>query len=327
MSKTPHHWYHRGGIDKAVTTILKPISFLYGLGQTAHSHLRKQNALKPDIKIICIGNAVAGGAGKTPTALAVAALLPDDCNACYMTRGYGGSLKGPGFVTEDNNAIETGDEPLLLVRQLPTIVAKNRKDGIHIAKSNGFDVIIMDDGLQNTSIEKDFSLLVIDGAVGVGNGELLPAGPLREPLSKAIDKTNAVLIIGTDETEIHSVIPNNIPTFTANTVPDISKIELGNQNYLAFTGLGRPQKFKDILEQIDITLTDFIGFPDHYFYTEKDLLALEKKARQKNARLLTTEKDHVRLNMHWKEKITFLPVHLEFNDIDALQSTLHKAIS
>ena len=192
--RAPIFWKDKGLLS---TALLPASAIFYGLAQA-----RKMGVTPKEFtaKIICIGNLVAGGAGKTPVALALGEMLKKlGRNAHYLSRGY--KSRNSGIMRVDlsrHNARDVGDEPLLLAELLPTGVAKDRASGAQAAVKAGAEIIIMDDGFQNPYLHKDVSLLVIDGHYGYGNGRLIPAGPLREPFASAMQRANAVIMIGED---------------------------------------------------------------------------------------------------------------------------------
>ena len=198
--KAPRFWWEKPG---AMAALLAPFAALYG---SIAARRLKQEGARAGIPVICVGNPTVGGAGKTPAAMAIARFLIDAGERPYfLTRGYGGRLAGPLVVEAGHTAVQVGDEPLLLARVAPTVVAANRVAGAELAREKGASVIVMDDGFQNPSLAKDFSILVIDGARGIGNGRVLPAGPLRAPLAPQLDRADAILIVG-DETGATPVV-------------------------------------------------------------------------------------------------------------------------
>src|SRR4051812_5054707 len=189
--KAPRFWWDKPG---AMAALLAPIASLYGA--VAARRLSEAGA-RAGTPVICVGNLTVGGAGKTPAAMAIARLLIEAGEQPYfLTRGYGGRLAGPVVVETGHSAVQVGDEPLLLARVAPTIVAANRVAGAKLAREKGASVVVMDDGFQNPSLVKDLSILMIDGGRGIGNGRVLPAGPLRVPLEPQLDRADAILFVG-----------------------------------------------------------------------------------------------------------------------------------
>lgn len=264
--------------------------------------------------VICIGNITVGGAGKTPVAIAVAKLLTARGHKpAFLSRGYGGKLKGPLKVDPaTHTAAEVGDEPLLLARVAPCYVAKNRLQAADIALMGGATVLIADDGMQNHGFHKDLTLAVVDAGYGFGNGLVLPAGPLRDRADLALKAAHAVVLIGSHAEPktleiIHSSkLPLHLASLHPDTLPDTQT------PYVAFAGIGIPAKFFTTLKQVGVNVAVHIPFPDHHPYSGKDLAHLEKLAKEKNAKLITTEKDAVRLPPEFRTKVatlavTFLP--------------------
>lgn len=298
MPSAPAFWQSGGKLSD----LLVPVSKIYGF--VARRRARARPAYRAKVPVICVGNVVAGGAGKTPTVLKIANLLKAEGRAPYcVSRGYGGAKKGPLLVDADvHTAADVGDEPLLLARTLPTIVAKNRVAGVKLAEASGADVIILDDGFQNPRVGKDLNLLVIDGGYGFGNDRLIPAGPLREPVAAAIARAHSIVMIGGDV----PLPPHTLPVFNAELTAQ-SRIA---GKVVAFAGIGRPEKFRATLEQAGATVVAFHAFPDHHAYSESALEALHAEAQGKDAALMTTEKDAARLSSAWRAKVGVLPVKL-----------------
>jgi tetraacyldisaccharide 4'-kinase len=253
------------------------------------------------VPVICVGNLTHGGAGKTPTALAVGALLNNaGAKPFFLSRGYGARLGGPVQVDPaGHSAADVGDEPLLLARIAPTVVAKDRVAGAALARSAGATAIVMDDGFQNPSLIKDLSILVIDGGRGIGNGCVFPAGPLRAPLGAQLDRAHAVLVIGDGNAAsavIASARKRGIPIFTARLVPDqAGAAALKGKSVLAFAGIGNPEKFFAILDAAGADVHGRRAFTDHHPYTGSDAAALLAQAAAGGLVPVTTEKDMVRL--------------------------------
>jgi tetraacyldisaccharide 4'-kinase len=193
--ETPSWWYRDKG---AVASTLAPLGALYG--RIAEARALRVTPYRSRLPVICIGNFTAGGGGKTPTAIAVARLLKElGAKPCFLTRGYGGASKVATFVSEGMSAAEVGDEPLLLAEHAPTMVSADRVASAKAIEQSDASVIVMDDGFQNPSLVKDLSLIVVNAASGIGNGLMMPAGPLRAPLDIQIARADALLIIGSGD--------------------------------------------------------------------------------------------------------------------------------
>lgn len=323
--RTPSFWYPKSQEDEKPLSVslLRPLSWLYACGFKIHQSMSKTR--KADITILCVGNLSAGGTGKTPTCISLMTLLRDSGIAKtphFLMRGYGGGERGPLLVDpEKHSAWDVGDESLILAQRAPTIISADRIAGAKLAQQNGADIVIMDDGLQNPGIHKDFKLIVINGEMGFGNGLVMPAGPLREPLKAGLKKADAFLIIGDDRTNVKSSLPSETPVFTAHLEAGKDGLPPKGEKLLAFAGLGYPQKFFGFLSQeLGYDVVETVAFADHCPYERSDVLDLRAKAKDHGATLITTEKDFMRLPIGYKEDIMTLPVSMQFDEAKALQS-------
>ncbi len=276
--------------------------------------------------VFCIGNLVLGGAGKTPVALALAEmLLGRGLRPCFLTRGYGGREAGPLLVDPDRHgSSDVGDEPLLLARKAPTIVARDRRAGAELALKQGADALILDDGFQNPSLVKDLSLLVVDAAYGFGNGRVFPAGPLRERLTEGLARADAVVLLEGGEPASRLDLPQSLPCFKAR-LQARGRAE-GDGQYLAFAGIGRPEKFFASLRVAGVDLAGTLAFPDHHRYAAEDLARLRRDAEARGARLITTEKDLVRLSKEEREGIAVFPVAVAWEEPQALERLVNSVL-
>lgn len=320
IAKTPSYWFQKPGV---ISYGLTPASFLYGIGRKAHIAMTREH--KVNIPVICIGNLIAGGSGKTPIVRAIFELIKTHnlaTNPVILTRGYGGDHGQAPYHLDHNAKITAGmsDEAALLSCTGPVIMAADRYQGALHAETLGYDLIIMDDGFQNPGLYKDISILVIDGTYGFGNQKLLPAGPLREPVHDGMKRAQACIIIGEDSYGVANILPSQMPCFHAHIETDFSPDP--TQSYIGFCGLAHPDKFKRTLTQQHISLTDFIAYPDHYPYSQDDITTLIKMADQHKSRLLTTEKDAMRLisfNANLESYLDILPIHIKWDsDIEKL---------
>lgn len=331
--RAPEFWSRR---DSLLPLLLAPLSALYDIGSQARMALTSPR--EAPIPIVCVGNAVVGGAGKTPCAMAlVARLRALGADAHCVSRGYGGCLTGPTRVDlSSHSSDETGDEPLLLARAAPTWVAKDKYAGARAAAEAGADVVVLDDGLQNPTLKKDLSCLVIDALSGVGNGRVLPAGPLREPLQRALSRVEAAIVLdGTGSgddggwPELLDRINENVPVFRAQLVPTVETLFLTERPVVAFAGLGNPDKFFALLRNMGCDVVETHAFPDHHRFTPDELMHLVERAAAQNARPVTTAKDAVRLPDEARTMIDVAEVVVEFENapgIDSLlKSVVHKA--
>jgi tetraacyldisaccharide 4'-kinase len=253
------------------------------------------------IPVICVGNLTLGGAGKTPTAMAVAELLQSAGGKPFvLSRGYGGNLNGPVRVDPAHHrATDVGDEPLLLTRHAPTIVSRDRVAGAEAARALGAGAIVMDDGFQNPGLHKDRSILVVDGGQGVGNGRVFPAGPLRAPLERQLQHANAVLVIGAGsegDAIAQRAQGQGLPVFRGKLVPDVAALEqLRGKSLLAFAGIGNPEKFFATLREAGLAVRASVPFPDHHRYRRAEAADLIARAEREGLVPVTTEKDLARL--------------------------------
>jgi tetraacyldisaccharide 4'-kinase len=281
--------------------------------------------------VLCVGNLTVGGAGKTPTALALARMLAAAGERpVFLSRGYGGALAGPLLVDPARHrAREVGDEPLLLARTAPTIVARDRVKGAGIA--GDASVILMDDGFHNPSLVKDFSVLVVDGRRGIGNGRVIPAGPLRAPLDAQITRAHALIVVGglgRAAAIAERARAAEIPVFQARLQADADAIaSLSARPVLAFAGIGDPDKFFASLAEAGVALGATRSFPDHHRYTRAEAVALCHDADRADLLLTTTEKDLARLSGEDQVKelaarAKALPVTLVFEDEEKVESLL-----
>lgn len=314
MPQTPSYWFKPAGVASA---LLSPLSYLYRTARALDVLLHRPKTF--DVPVWCIGNAVAGGAGKTPTTLAMLALL-DNKNAHVVTRGYRGRLAGPIRVDPaTHTADDVGDEPLLLAAIAPTWVARDRAAGIKAAIAAGATQVLLDDGLQNTRICAARNILVVDAATGFGNGCLLPAGPLREPLKAIAKRIDAVIVIGDGSPDLSPI--GDKPIFKASVKADGSALDI-SAKYLAFSGIARPEKFFATARNLGLQLPQTISYPDHHRYTLADWHHLLRQARDCHAHLLTTTKDAARLAPTQRAQVRQLPITLKFEDEAALRAML-----
>ncbi len=316
LPSAPEFWARPGGL---ASRLLEPLGWAHGAAGAARRALaRPYHAAVP---VLCVGNLVAGGAGKTPVALSLARLLAArGARPHILTRGYGGTVFGPTAVDPArHDAAQVGDEALLLAEAAPTWVARDRAAGARAAAAAGAGLIIMDDGFQNPGLHQDLALLVIDGAYGFGNGRIIPAGPLREPLARALARTAAVVLMGADEAAVAAQL-GTTPVLRANLVP-VAGTARGDA-VVAFAGIGRPEKFFGTLAGVGCRIVARHAFPDHHRYDAAELARLAAAADAAGARLVTTAKDAVRLPPEWRARITILPVEVRWQDEAALAALL-----
>jgi tetraacyldisaccharide 4'-kinase len=326
--REPAFWWRPGG-----GSLLTPLAAVYG----AVAWLRLQTQGKrAGVPVICLGNLTTGGAGKTPAALAVThLLLTAHERPFFLSRGYGGRLRGPVRVDPSyHHSADVGDEPLLLAHLAPTIVARDRVAGARIAKSAGASVIVMDDGFQNPSLTKDLAILLVDGRRGIGNGRIIPAGPLRAPLEIQIARAQAVVVVGPPDGAakvIDTARRHGVTIFHGQLEPDRNSLAaLGRRKVLAFAGIGDPEKFFATLREAGIDVAERSNYADHHRYTAADAQALLARAQAANLVLITTEKDHVRLAgdpalAELAAHASILPVRLVVEEQDAFRQMVLSA--
>ncbi|MHA1540725.1 MAG: tetraacyldisaccharide 4'-kinase [Alphaproteobacteria bacterium] len=288
--------------------LLAPIGWLYFLGTKIRMKLVL--SYRTAVPVICVGNIMVGGTGKTPLAVEIIRYFQTKGkNPHIISRGYGGRLKNIK-IDKNHTAKEVGDEPLMLSKYTTVWVGANRKNIAKMAIRAGADILVMDDGFQNKSIRKDFSILVFDGKVGIGNGMGLPIGRLRESLSSGLKRANAVVIVGKDKTKLAKKINKRVPVFFADVAPE--KIPDMRKRYLAFAGIGRPEKFYESLTNLGTRVIETHSFPDHYNYKTSDLKRLKNRAEKENLTLITTEKDFVRIPKKFQKDIIAFPIKMVF---------------
>ncbi|MBA2397274.1 MAG: tetraacyldisaccharide 4'-kinase [Bradyrhizobium sp.] len=322
--REPRFWH---GAPSLKSSLLKPLAVLYG---AIAARRMQRNGLDAGVPVICVGNYHVGGAGKTPTVLALAKLLRDLGEApVVLSRGYGGKLHGPVRVDPERHAAaDVGDEPLMLAATLPVVVSRQRADGVPLARSLGASVILMDDGFQNPAVTKDASLIVIDGDRGLGNGQVFPAGPLRAPLRPQIARTDALIIVGNGtaaDAVAAGIVAQGKQVLRARLAPNEASIAaLRGKRVLAFAGIGDPARFFGTLQASGVELVRQRAFTDHHAFSKAEIDGLIAEANRDALTLVTTEKDLARLQVRgglpdWAKEIVPFAVTLEFEDPVALR--------
>jgi tetraacyldisaccharide 4'-kinase len=308
--RAPDFWKSRGMLAR----LLSPLGRLYGA-----SVAWKAKSARPfdsGIPVICIGNLTAGGSGKTPVAIAVADILRQrGQKPFFLTRGYGGSEKGPALASRAHSAVVMGDEALLLARSAQTVVARDRASGARLAKEKGATALVMDDGHQNFGLRKTLSLVVVDAETGFGNGCMIPAGPLREPVRQGLARADAVVLVGDGAPDLQGL---NGPVLRAHLVADATSFT--DKPVFAFAGIGRPEKFVASLKSAGAQVMGSCFFADHHPYDDAEIDQLKMIAG--DATLVTTEKDFVRLTTAQREGIRVLKVAVRFDEPTALDRLL-----
>jgi tetraacyldisaccharide 4'-kinase len=306
-------------------------------GRIAEAKFAGTTPYRSRLPVICIGNFTLGGGGKTPTAIAVAALLAAlGARPCFLTRGYGGTSKGPLLLTAGASAVEVGDEPLLLAEVAPTMIAADRAAGAKAIEATDATAIVMDDGFQNPGLTKDLSLIVVDAGLGIGNGLIMPAGPLRAPIEAQIARADALIVIGSGGNAApleQAFASEEKPVLKARVVPRQDKRWLGVLPVIAFAGIASPEKFYTTLSVNGARIIAKRSFGDHHRYTRREAAALLKEAEERKAMLVTTEKDFVRIPDEegtplgeLKFRARPFPIAVEFEDESAVKALLAKAL-
>jgi len=314
--REPAFW-HRPRSPQSL--VLSPLGALYG-AITARRMARE--GVDAGIPVICVGNYHVGGAGKTPTVLALTKLLRElGETPVVLSRGYGGRLQGPVMVDRTRHvAADVGDEPLMMARDVPVAVARDRLEGVILAKSQGATVILMDDGFQNPRLLKDASLIVIDSERGLGNGKVFPSGPLRAPLKAQLSRTDALVVIGDGRAAndvAAEIAKRNKPELRARLRPDAASVALlSGKRVLAFAGIGDPERFFRSLRAGGIDVARTRPFADHHVFSREEIAALAAEAKAEQLTLVTTEKDLARLrgSEGVPDGIVPFAVQLEFDD-------------
>jgi len=318
--RAPDFWT-AGGI---LSTLLTPL----GAGYDLAGRLRRAlvHPVRVPVPVLCVGNLVAGGAGKTPVALSLLSAIAARGVAVHaLSRGFGGSEAGPLRVDPPyHDAGRVGDEALLLAAVAPTWVARDRAAGARAAVAAGAAAIVMDDGFQNPALAKDLSVLVVDGEYGFGNGRLIPAGPLRERLADGLARADALIVLDPDRRDVLAGLALRIPVLRARLVPVAGGDRLAGQRVLAFAGIARPEKVFATLDSLGAVLVGCRSFPDHHRYRLAEVEAVLARAASLDAVPVTTEKDAVRLPPGLRARVRVLSVAIEWANPHALAQLLDR---
>lgn len=322
--RAPGFWWRTPDRPGLVPRLLAPLGWLYAAGT---AHRLRQRGYTPRVPVICIGNLTAGGAGKTPTALAlIEHLTARNREVHVVSRGYGGRLDGPLRVDEARHtAKDVGDEPLLMSAFAPVWMAKDRAAGVRAAEAAGAEVILLDDGFQSPAVTPSLSLVVVDAARGFGNGRCIPAGPLREPVATGLARADLVLTIGDapaqDRFDAIWGAPT-LPRLRGALNPLQMGMDWSGERVLAFAGIADPSRFFATLKAQGAHLIRAEALGDHEPLSETLLRRLEAEAAAAGAQLVTTEKDAARLPAHWRPKVLTLVVRLKLEDWSPLDKAL-----
>ncbi len=322
--RQPNFWYFDE--PNLLAKLLYPLSIIFSL--LGRISLFFVAPWKASVPVICIGNLVVGGSGKTPTAIAIATVMKSKgWEPHFLSRGYGGTTTEPLLVNiQKHSSNIVGDEALLLAEICPTWVSSDRTKTAKLAIENGANILILDDGFQNAGIKKDLSIIVIDGEVGFGNKHLLPAGPLRENIAKGLKRSNAALILGNDTKMIADQILDytgkEFPILCGSIEPTPVQPQFFEKKFVAFSGIGRPKKFFDTLDKIGLDIIDTFAFDDHHPYSKEDLIKLSRYANRHGAELITTSKDRRRINTNINVAINELPIYIKWQKTNELDKFL-----
>ncbi|MBA3911274.1 MAG: tetraacyldisaccharide 4'-kinase [Rhodobacter sp.] len=327
MTRAPQFWFTPPDRPAFMARLLAPLGWLYAAGTALRL---RQPGYAPQVPVICVGNLVAGGAGKTPVTLALAERLRERGHAVHIvSRGFGGRLEGPVRVDDAvHTAADVGDEPLLLSAFDPVWVAKDRAAGVRAAEGAGATVIVMDDGFQNPSVKPWLSVVVVDAARGFGNGRCIPAGPLREPVPAGLARADLVLAVGNPDARQRFQTTwgadIRVPLATGQLQPLQTGMDWQGQHVLAFAGIADPERFFTTLRGLGAILVRGEALADHAPLSETLLRRLETEAATSGAQLVTTEKDAARLPPHWRMRVLTLVVRLQVGDWTAIDAALKR---
>ena len=323
MLKAPKFWYQKK--DTYLSNFLYPLSLLFGFGTKIRNILSTTN--KGPLPIICVGNIVVGGAGKTPVALKIGKLLiKAGYKPGFISKGYAGLIKNSTLVKSWHSARSIGDESILLSEVANTWVGVDRINSARLAKEKNSNCLIMDDGFQNPTIYKDFSIIVINASQEFGNKRVMPSGPLRESIKRGLSRSNLVIVIGDPSHELKQLIPKNIPIVKAKFEIKKENKNFKGQNIIAFAGIAYPEKFFQSLTDEGAKIFKKITFPDHHIYSENDLLSLAEIANKKKSILVSTKKDFVRIPKSFRSLVNTLEGEIVFEDEEFIVEILSNVI-
>ncbi len=320
--RPPDFWHQRQSL---LARGLVPVSWLWRLG--ALGRRLWVHPARVSVPVICVGNLTIGGAGKTPVVLHLAACLQAQARRPHLIgHGYGGRLPGPERVDPKRHQVtDVGDEALLLAETAPTWIGHNRQSSAAAAVAAGADVLVLDDGYQDPGLRKDLSLVVVDGGFGFGNGRVVPAGPLREPLASGLRRADAVVVLGPDRAGVVDSIGPDIPVLHADWV-FLERAVLSGHRVRAFCGIGLPDKFRASLQEMGCRIEEMQIFADHHPYRPGDIEPLLERARRSKSLVVTTQKDAVRVPTDLRANIVVSRVAVRWRHPDRLKALLDQTI-
>ncbi|MAI85143.1 MAG: tetraacyldisaccharide 4'-kinase [Rickettsiales bacterium] len=311
--KKPKFWKKRSNI---FDVILKPLSIIYILLSLLNTAFKKEKRMK--VPVLCVGNLIMGGAGKTPTVIAISDLLVKNFNLIHiLMRGYKGKNSKAKLVDENDNIASVGDEALIHFENNQVCISRNRYIGAELCQKNGADLIILDDGFQSKHIVKNLSFVVVDNYFQFGNKKVFPAGPLREPLFLGFKRADAVILIKNIEDKIFDLSFSKLPIFFAKKVIILPKLK--KKNALAFCGIGNPENFFQSLKDYKVNVKHKLIFPDHHMYEEKEIKNIIKSAEKSDLQILTTKKDFIKIHKKYHSKIKMVDMYIKFEKEEKLK--------
>lgn len=333
MMRTPAHWYPEDRAPTLWAKLLAPLGRLYTFG-SARRVARTKTAYRAQIPVICAGNITAGGSGKTPLVADLMQRLSDhNRRPCVISKGYGAkSLSGPLRVDPNRHSAEdVGDEPLFLSAFGAVIVAPDRPSAIQQAQADGFDIVILDDGFQDPSVDKDLSIVVIDAAKGFGNGLGIPAGPLREDIDAGLRRADMIVSLGPEAAQTHLTTELAHHTPRPRAIGALEALPTGmpwdGQRCIGFAGIAAPERFLKTLHLLGAQVVHFEALGDHEVINPRLFERLQTRAWAEDAILVTTEKDAARLTTQQRPHVTPVPVRIHWRDAEALDRMLERFIS
>lgn len=315
--QTPAFWSKKTLLSHA----LRPAGLITHVAGTLRRNLREP--VKVGIPVVCVGNAVVGGSGKTPITIAIGQyLLSQGKKVHFLCYGYRGELTEHNVLKVEGHHTyhDVGDEAILLSKTAPTWAGRNRAHAAQLAEAAGADVLVMDDGFQYPGLHATHRILVFDGGYGIGNGFIMPAGPLRESVTSALRRAHYVIVLGEDRTGISATLKKQARVLNAQAQPTIKTLK--GQKIVAFAGIGRPSKFFATIERLGGEIVSTHSFPDHHFYDHGELRKIVDEAEKTGAQIYTTTKDAVKIPSDMAKKITVMDIHVVFEDDRALAKIL-----